>query len=549
MTVLDAVTEGAVTEDSPAIAEALMKVAAREQQVSSRSSMQDLRFRARKTVIAGSSLGHVPIVQTHLPINFEDFSTEIVPAVRQQLDDIRQEVHFAEFVRGLDRCGPDAVVLTPEQFLAAMERRALDVALAGQAMAEMGFDLDAQKVGGRWSEDLCVDQEAWHDLLMVVEERTARKRRKFERDIKSRTGMPDAMFWRYRYDLIRLHSTFSLYDEDGDSFLKRSEVKQLLKHLGFEPYRKGDEALVVEGLLEEMDASRDSRLDLFGFLKLMERTRAVQRGQRHPVLKEVFKAFSSDIARRVDFKHIWKLLQSAEIWGKPSPASPGTEPGKWDPDDEEAVHRVLEEFDTDASGEISFAEFEDLAQRVQETLCGRQAERIVREARGLGMSMEAFGECQWAFDQLDGDGSGGLSAVEIKEAIQIQLAREPSMAEVRMVYDECSLSHDDEVRLPSFLRLMKCASEHVLQADFCLRNVPVRKLRECLLFFPLAKSYVSKLAPEELADLVASYLDLDPNADLTKTSEVCSVRKLLEYAQQKAQSEHGADAEGTPQGA
>jgi len=516
----------------------------RQQDRLRRDALQDFRFRARRPLYRSAAAGHGDGAlvsdgegagRVGLPrslIGFEDLSAEIVPAVRRQLSDVRREDHSAEFALALRRhAASAAAALNGEQFLTSAEQLGLDRSVGGAALAEMGFDSEPSQAGGQQQEASSIGGEAFHDLMMVLEERTARKRRRLEWEIRHRTGMPDLIFWRYRRELIRLDAAFGLHDEDGDGFISRTELRQLLKHLGFEPYRRG-EALLVDDLLEEVDENRDGRLDLFKLLKIMEQVRVEQRRQRQPLLQEVFLAYSSDLATPAELRHIRQMLQDAELrglWGR------GSQSSRRPPEEEEevAVRRTLEEFDTDMHDEIRFVEFEDLAQRVWEALGGCAAEGIAREARSLGLTMGNLAECQWAFDQLDVKGSGALSSVEVKHALQM-LAGEPHPSRVPALYEQCGLDFDGRVRMPGFLRLMRCASACLLSSGFCLRNLSSEDLHRCLSHFPSARSCADELQGEELAALVGGCLGLDPAANLASQG-VRSARQLLEFAAHKGQ--------------
>lgn len=518
----------------PAIAGALRYVAAQEQcagrsndlntgmLASARGNLAELRKSPRRA-------------QAQLPISYEDFSTEIVPAARQQLENIRQEAHFGEFLKALDKCSSDTVALTLEQVLEVVEGLNLDRDIAQSAVADMGLLTASPASSERAGEsagplpEANFDHQVFHDVLMVVEELTERRRHKVEHEIKNLTGMPDVTFWQYRHELIKLHNRFRSYDDDDDGFLKQSEVKQLLKHIGFEPYRKGRQAALVKELLDTCDANHDGQLDLLEFIKLMENIRTMQRLQRQQRLWDVFKAYDKDGVRHLDFKFVWGMFANLGIGARP--------------DQQDTIHRVVDEFDTDCSGEISFAEFEELTQRVTETLCSRLAEKSVDEANSLGMRMDDFAEYQWAFDQLDVDASGGLDVAEIREALQMQMGRMPTDAEVQFLYDDISVDIEGEVKMLDFLRLMKCASDHLFRTEkaFTLEDVPAKKLRECLACFPLAESYIIKLSAEELPELVANYLDVKPGTNLREVlPNVNNVRQLLEFANKKALSERTA---------
>merc|ERR1712203_263901 len=119
----------------------------------------------------------------------------------------------------------------------------------------------------------------------------------------------------------------------------------------------------------------------------------------------------------------------------------------------------------------------------------------------------------------------------------------PTVQEVQSLYDEIDIDIDAEMQMWDFLRLMKVAGTYKgmfrAEVSFTLEDVPTDKLRECLRFFPLADSYISKLSSEELCETVANYLDIKPTTNLREElpESVCNVRQLMEYAKNKAMHE------------
>lgn len=519
-----------VDSDGPVMAQALNAVA--EQQLA--DGTQRGSFLQR--IIAGGTRNDVT-----LPITFEDFSQEIVPPVRKLLDTIRQEVHFEEFLRRLGRGKEASVLLSPADFLAHVELQGLDMDDAKAALADLQQELEekameAEGEGGKPRsqihlpasvEELHLDHDTVHELLLRLEERTERSKHRLEHKIKDKVGLDNEVFWQYRHELVNLHSRFNHYDGDEDQCLTQTEAKLLLKHLGFQPFRQGAQAEHVQRLLEEFDEDGNGLVDFLEFLGLMERIRAMQRGDRQHRLAYQFRLRDRLGHGRIDVKEVRDVLKAIGMHVRP--------------EDQDLVEQTVEHFDTDCAGEIIFEELEELVQRISERLQSVAAEQILRFADKLGISMDVFAEYQWAYDQLDTDGSGSLSYHEMKKALEMQMGRAPTKMDVEELYQDIKKDKTADIQITDFMQMMNAASSvrrlFTKEKPFTLRDVPAAKLRECLRCFRLAEGFISKISYEDLVEHAANYLEVKPTMDLREDlpERITSVRQLLAHAQKKAE--------------
>mmetsp|Transcript_103733 Transcript_103733/g.268476 ORF Transcript_103733/g.268476 Transcript_103733/m.268476 type:complete len:802 (-) Transcript_103733:105-2510(-) len=518
----------------PLIAEALAAVASSQQTSGQRSTLFNCIGADRRT----ESL--------ELPISFEDFSAEIVPAARKQLFGIRQEFHFSEFFRLLDQKDVDVVVLTSADFMSLVQTHRLDQDVAKAAINELreAEGLDKAQFNVRTKEatvvpdEVCFDAEVVHDLLMQVEEQTERKKRRIEHEIKDKIGLEDQVFWQYRHELIMLYNTFHHYDDDEDQCLTHAEAKLLLKHLGFQPYRQGPEAEHVQRILVESDEDGNGLVDFLEFLGLMDRIRVLQRADRCNKLREQFiKHRRAHRSADVQAQDLRETLAGIGI--------PLRE------DHVELVERVVEELDIDLAA-LKFPDLEDIAQRVVERLQSAMAEAILQHADKLGLSMDVFAEYQVAFDQLDVDGSGTLSFEEMRRALEMHMGRPPTVMEVEDLYLDLKKNSDEELEIREFMWMMHTASaiKHLFKKGeaFTLRDVPPSKLRDILRLFRLAENYIVKISFEELLEHVANYLEVRTNSDLREElpERVTNVRQLVAYVSKKVEEGNGANGIVSP---
>merc|ERR1712218_285247 len=132
-----------------------------------------------------------------------------------------------------------------------------------------------------------LDFERVHEMMMQLEEQTYRIWRARERTIKNDTNLSDEVFWQYRNELLRLYDTFKLYDADHSGFLSHEETKQLLKHIGLQPYAP-QMITIVESFLCDADIDGNQEINFDEFLKLMCIIRAHQQSLREKALLHEF---------------------------------------------------------------------------------------------------------------------------------------------------------------------------------------------------------------------------------------------------------------------
>jgi len=470
-------------------------------------------------------------------ISFNSFRTAILPEVRCNLSEMRQEQHFNFYMRLLNQLPPETAGLTQDAFLKAVHTLGVDMNGAKSALASFNAQPASAGRGG------LIDAEAFHELIMVADERAHRKRRREEREIQAKLELPEDTFWDHRFELFRLHQTYLTYDANSNGFLDGDEVKQMLKHLGFEPYRDSS-SKVVNALIAEFDDNRDEMLSFCEFLMLMKRIRGLQRSERRQLLEKVFKTHMhspkrSSLGQRettydLDTRTILSVLVELGVQVDKAGST------------EAVAKRALEDFEMEYFGDVRFAEFERLIQRILEALASRIAEQCGNEASDLGLAKEAVANYQWAFDQLDTDCSNSLSFSESWEAVQMNAGRTITEGEMVALYREVGIDIEDDLDIFNFMRLMKLASEQIFRVEheFKLDDVSPKRLRECLMCFPLSKSFVACVAEDDLPEMVASYCDIarDANLKTLAPTPIINVRQLLEHARRKASADHAVEA-------
>jgi len=490
------------------------------------------------------------------PLSFEDFAVEIVPVVRMELTEVRQDVHFSEFMHVLEDNGSsNCVALTMPKFERLATRLGIkkeifdccvaslpEPAPAGIKSAEdsheaakSGFvelfgPAKSANVKRIAQEDSRLTFEAVHEMLISMEEEGECIERAREREIMKRTGLNKDKFCEHRFELNRLYEFFQLYDGDQSDALNYEEVRPLLKHVGLDPYRKEHEHL-VSTLLHDADTNGNESLTFNEFLLLMKKVRSHQKTQREYLLRLSFRKFAAE-GGRLELDKVDEVMVAVGIGG--------TTKAEMD-----LQRNLVYDWDVDNSGDISFEEFADICQRVQERVWAHRLEETTKFASSIGIGKSRLCEYLWAFDEHDRNRSGALSKDEIAEVIHT-LSRQPiTQKQLQDLLGLCDIKDMTvDVPLDKYLQLMHTASVHLGVAvllPITLRDISAPKLHEILCLFPLAESYVKTLDVEESRDLVASYLGVTTGANLNEDLDftcggypVENVRQLISYARRVA---------------
>mmetsp|Transcript_15117 Transcript_15117/g.34390 ORF Transcript_15117/g.34390 Transcript_15117/m.34390 type:complete len:1017 (+) Transcript_15117:125-3175(+) len=472
---------------------------------------------------------------------FEDFSTELIPAVRLVLTQLRQQPHFEHFEK-VKASSPEAngnnTVLTAREFERAAHDMGIEANLVTETVRELYFrQADSQhKVTTNEGETVQLDFETAHDAIVLLEERSERLQRNREQQLRQEVNMEDDMFWQHRNELLQLQQTFCIFDADASGLLSYGEVKTAMKKIGLEPFSPGH-ADAVEETIRETDSDGNGQLDFCEFLHLIDVLRAQITDERRVKLKAAFRkhlhdpqgepslplAPERDLVSLKDLEVV--LIEAGVILHNRQ--------------DLDFVRRSYEEFEHESGG-VNFSETQEIAQRMFERIFQLEQERNAQYAQSLGMDISKLAEHQWAFDQLDEDQTGTLSMEEVMQAVKTVVKRPPKETELQELAEQLgSESSNGELGFRQFLQLMHlCDSEAGMfgvGVPYTLDQVAEHGLMQILsLDETLSATYLNSLHSEDLMELVASLIGCDANTNLREWGKqpIANFLELFEYAKQ-----------------
>ncbi|KAL7449702.1 hypothetical protein ACHAWC_001738 [Mediolabrus comicus] len=135
-----------------------------------------------------------------------------------------------------------------------------------------------------------------------------------------------------------LKEAFNMFDVDGGGSISQDELKGVMKKLGSNP--TDDD---IQQMIKSVDDNGDGEIDFDEFLILMSTKKKNEDPDKE--LMDAFKVFDADGSGTISRKELKKLMK--QLGQKLS---------------DQELDAMMEEVDTDKSGEIDFEEFKAMMQ-------------------------------------------------------------------------------------------------------------------------------------------------------------------------------------------
>eukprot|EP00574_Skeletonema_japonicum_P003347 CAMPEP_0201726590 /NCGR_PEP_ID=MMETSP0593-20130828/9952_1 /ASSEMBLY_ACC=CAM_ASM_000672 /TAXON_ID=267983 /ORGANISM="Skeletonema japonicum, Strain CCMP2506" /LENGTH=150 /DNA_ID=CAMNT_0048218103 /DNA_START=75 /DNA_END=527 /DNA_ORIENTATION=+ len=135
-----------------------------------------------------------------------------------------------------------------------------------------------------------------------------------------------------------LKEAFNMFDVDGGGSISRDELKGVMKKLGSDP--TDDE---IQAMISSVDDNGDGEIDFEEFLVLMSAKKKNSKDDPDKELKDAFKVFDADGSGTISKAELMQLMKSL---------GQNLSEGE--------LTAMMDEVDTDKSGEIDFKEFKTM---------------------------------------------------------------------------------------------------------------------------------------------------------------------------------------------
>jgi len=489
-------------------------------------------------------------------IDFEALCVDLLPVVRDAIGRVWQHDHFADFSKNFK---PNSLISESDvSALAAMRRMDPEVVQMVSTEFPLSSSVASESSPGqrieskstaRWSADTATTAGpgvsgfqrplATHEtigledvlrLMSRMQELTARRLRARERAVQAQFGVPEHCFWKFRGDLLHIGQIFESHDKDKDGSLEFPSTMRMLKQLGMQPYCP-KQAAMIKNIWRKSDKDHNNKLRFCEFLDLMDMTRRNQQSGRTESLRRNFDKYDKDSSGRLDKCELEMVLKDAGLSMKT-------------PEELDLIQRIIEEFDADKSGDISFQEYVELFQRIVERLFSWESEIALLFAKSIGLDRAKVEEYRFSFDKLDEDSSGKLSRNEVWQLLKLSVSRTLAKQELEDLIKELDRDDDGEICFHEFLQMMEMISlgqrtgEGVFARGLVFRVTDVNPLQvdKLLRTYPVTSAYLASLSPLEKQELLCKYLGVTPESDLRRAlpEVIPDAARLVEYVRKKA---------------
>jgi calmodulin len=435
------------------------------------------------------------------------FALEVVPRVRQTLKDLNSN-ELLRLCCQFDRNGSGRLSYDQCREIARS---------MGVNRSSLMKEIDSRFKNG------FLDFQKFQDIVAKSREQSEREVREQEQLIKQTTGIPDGVFEEFRADIVCLHDLFAKADKDATGTLSWREAKMLLHEFGLVP-KSFKERRQIDEMLKAVDENTDQQLSFGEFLELSRLVRSYQQEKNRAQLQECFHRHDRDGNGKLTMQELSSLL--GEL---------GCAPRTREEQEELAQLYVL--VDADGSGFIDFAEFRNLAQRIDEKLRGMRHEHEEEYAKSIGFSDETLRDLRWCFESLDSDGSGQLDKLEARQAFSI-MRLQVSQEAFESAFAALDIDRSGELSFREFLDLMRLLRDseglfapggsEVLPSQ--VRFLHARVLRRTLEYFDYSKSHINSLDKSMLIKAFCDGFGIKTTDNLHEKLLVTNTNELYEAA-------------------
>eukprot|EP00746_Dinoflagellata_sp_MGD_P008187 gnl/MRDRNA2_/MRDRNA2_116352_c0_seq1.p1 gnl/MRDRNA2_/MRDRNA2_116352_c0~~gnl/MRDRNA2_/MRDRNA2_116352_c0_seq1.p1 ORF type:complete len:931 (-),score=220.30 gnl/MRDRNA2_/MRDRNA2_116352_c0_seq1:176-2968(-) len=369
-----------------------------------------------------------------------------------------------------------------------------------------------------------IDFELFQRLISRLHELSDRILRRKEREIKQNAKLGEAVFRKFRKELIPLWNSFQEWDADHSGVMDTEECCALMKEFGLIP-RTLAERQDLENMVKKADTDGNG-LDFREFLDLISAIRRKCIEKNKEDWKKFFDKHDKDKSGQLSVAEVSAVLAELSL-------TPKTH------EEQHEIRILIQDVDEDGSGELSFQEFQMLSQRVVERLMMLNLEAGKNLAMELGFSEKEIKELRTVFDQLDTDGSNAIDIGEARHAL-VLLKRDIPGEQLRQVWTRIDVDGSDELDFSEFLRLMSVLNDKdsVLSASKTrvetLTYVEVHTLQQILEIFKLGKEYVTSLSNDDLIQTCADCLGVSKTESLQQVLGASTVEELLAVSRRRA---------------
>ncbi|CAE7454829.1 CML12 [Symbiodinium natans] len=298
-------------------------------------------------------------------------------------------------------------------------------------------------------------------LVSAVREYMMQCQRSRERELQADYELSDKMFQEFRSQLIKFHESFTELDDDDSGALDEQEAMNLLTHFGClsnvssMPIEKKIQAQeIIEWYLNE---SEDHTLSFPRFLSVVKHLRSLGMDEKLEVVESLFNQYDRDQSGKLTIKDVCQILMDLEI--KPRTVL-----------EQEHMAQLIEEADSEGSGQLNVNELLLLVQRINERVAELDRMEILKKAQALNFTTKQASTLWETFEELDEEHEGLVPINQVEQALSVMRWQLPG-ARLQRYANEIDVDGNGHLDFLEFLHLMRRVLDDVqtsgpkLQAD------------------------------------------------------------------------------------
>jgi len=447
----------------------------------------------------------------HVRVDFLTFALTIVPQVRRVLTEMNEQDLLRKFnVFVTDGSGK----LPVDKCWAIARTVGVDRWLLWKLIEERG-------------EIEHVDFEEWQSLVSKAREQSDRTVRQQEREIKESTCISDALFEKFRHDIVHLFDLFTRHKNCDSDTITESALVYVLADFGLRPCTTSERS-DVRDIFDVVDVEEP-----FGALKFEELlnftglVRAVRQEKKQAEQLHCFERYDKDGNDRLSMDEVSNLL--CDIGCVPRSRA-----------EQDQLGLIMRSCDAEGKGFLVFEEFQVLSQRIDEKMQSMAYDDEMERAAALGFDENEIRDMRLAFDVIDGDGSGTLDSDELISAVALI-----TKGVTRELFESTFATLDSDgnggLDFFEFLQFMQLMRDR--EGIFAGGTNKLAKhvkfwetwvLRRTLEHFGASKQYLASLSKDKLAELFCVMFSICPDDDIHEALKIQTVGQLFEAAKARA---------------
>jgi len=373
-------------------------------------------------------------------VNFHIFAFELVPRVRSRLMETRMETMLLEFAAYDEDCN---MRLDRRECLRFLAKLCVNMDRGGCAEIKMEFEslFNRLKVVDEEDTDGSLDFDGVQMLIARIREKYERVRCERVKLLVEKTGLSTQLLDEFSEEILLLYEVFSEQAPKSKGGLNAGQALHAVTEYGLMSMDTRPR-MQAERLVQEAFGSTPTGVICFArFLVLIRDVRALNKQVAQIELRRRFDSYDKDRSGTLSFAEVSVMFEELGL-------TPQCR------EDQEAMKKLLTKVDYDGSGDLDFAEFQDLVQQIAEKLRSGRRRRENLTAKELGFSPKEVAELRESFINLDEGNRARLGLRECRKTLTL-LRKDMSAEELLDLFGRIDTDCDGLIDFQGFLYFIK----------------------------------------------------------------------------------------------